>query len=37
MASKNADLLYFGGPGTDYQCHSETTGNQHIINLKYSY
>ena len=25
MASKNADLLYFGGPWTDYQCHSETT------------
>ena len=28
MASKNADLLYFGGPWTDYQCHSETTSNQ---------
>ena len=28
MASKNGDLLYFGGPCTDYQCHSETTGNQ---------
>ena len=27
MASKNADLLYFGGPWTDYQCHSETTSN----------
>ena len=28
MASKNGDLLYFGGPCTDYQCHSETTSNQ---------
>ena len=28
MASKNADLLYFGGPWTDYQCHNETTSNQ---------
>ena len=28
MASKNADLLYFGGPWTDHQCHSETTSNQ---------
>ena len=28
MASKNTDLLYFGGPWTDYQCHSETTSNQ---------
>ena len=28
MASKNADLLYFGRPWTDYQCHSETTSNQ---------
>ena len=28
MASKNADLLYFGGPWTDYQCHCETTSNQ---------
>ena len=28
MASKNADLLYFDGPWTDYQCHSETTSNQ---------
>ena len=28
MASKNGDLLYFGGPYTDYQCHSETTSNQ---------
>ena len=28
MASKNADLLYFGGPWMDYQCHSETTSNQ---------
>ena len=28
MASKNADLLYFGGPWTDYQCHSEETSNQ---------
>ena len=28
MAGKNADLLYFGGPWTDYQCHSETTSNQ---------
>ena len=28
MASKNADLLYFGGPWTDYQCHSETTSNE---------
>ena len=28
MASKNADLLYFGGPWADYQCHSETTSNQ---------
>ena len=28
MASKNANLLYFGGPWTDYQCHSETTSNQ---------
>ena len=28
MASKNADLLYFGGPWTDYQCHSETTSDQ---------
>ena len=36
MASKNADLLYFGGPWTDYQCHSETTSNQHIISSKYS-
>ena len=27
MASKNADLLCFGGPWTDYQCHSETTSN----------
>ena len=23
ITSKNADLLYFGGPWTDYQCHSE--------------
>ena len=37
MANKNADLLYFGGPWTDYQCHSETTSNQHIISSKYSY
>ena len=28
MVSKNAKLLYFGGPWTDYQCHSETTSNQ---------
>ena len=28
MANKNGDLLYFGGPCTDYQCHSETTSNQ---------
>ena len=28
MASKNTDLLYFGGPWTDYQCQSETTSNQ---------
>ena len=28
MASKDADLLYFGGPWTDYQCHCETTSNQ---------
>ena len=28
MASKNGDLLYFGGPSTDYQCHSETASNQ---------
>ena len=28
MASKNGDLLYFGGPCTDYRCHSETTSNQ---------
>ena len=28
MASKKADLLYFGGPWTDSQCHSETTSNQ---------
>ena len=28
MASKNSDLLYSGGPWTDYQCHSETTSNQ---------
>ena len=27
MAGKNGDLLYFGGPSTDYQCHSETTSN----------
>ena len=27
-ASKNGDLLYFGGPCTDYQCHSETTNNK---------
>ena len=30
-------LLYFSGPWTDYQCHSETTSNQHIISSKYSY
>ena len=36
MTSKNADLLYFG-PWTDYQCHSETTSDQHIISSKYSY
>ena len=28
IASKNVDLPYFGGPWTDYQCHSETTSNQ---------
>ena len=28
MASKNADLFYFGEPWRDYQCHSETTSNQ---------
>ena len=28
IASKNADFLYFGGPWTDYQCHSEATSNQ---------
>ena len=28
MVSKNAELLYFGGPWTDYQCHSVTTSNQ---------
>ena len=39
MASKNADLLYFGGPWTDYQCHSEKTRQvtSHIISSKYSY
>ena len=37
IATKNADLLYFGGPWTDYQCHSETTSNQHIISSKCSY
>ena len=28
IASANVDLLYFGGPWTDYQCHIETTSNQ---------
>ena len=27
IARENVDLPYFGGPWTDYQCHSETTGN----------
>ena len=26
-ANENVDLPYFGGPWTDYQCHSETTSN----------
>ena len=26
-SNESADLLYFGGPWTDYQCHSETTSN----------
>ena len=25
IANKNVDLPYFGGPWTDYQCHSGTT------------
>ena len=28
MVSKNAELFYFGGSWTDYQCHGETTSNQ---------
>ena len=36
MASKIADLLYFGGPWTDYQCHSETISNQPHISSNYS-
>ena len=28
IASENVDLPCFGGPWTDYQCHSETTSNQ---------
>ena len=28
IASENVNLPYFGGPWTDYQCHSETTSNQ---------
>ena len=28
IASENVNLPYFGGPWTDYHCHSETTGNQ---------
>ena len=27
IANENVDLPHFGGPWTDYQCHSETTGN----------
>ena len=28
IASEYVNLPYFGGPWTDYQCHSETTNNQ---------
>ena len=28
IANENVNLSYFGGPWTDYQCHSETTSNQ---------
>ena len=34
MASKNADLLYFGGPWMDYQCHSETTSNPATLSVR---
>ena len=28
IAGENVDLPCFGGPWTDYQCHSERTSNQ---------
>ena len=31
IANENVDLLYFGGPWTDYQCRSETSSNCIII------
>ena len=35
ITNEKVDLPYFGGPWTDYQCHSETTGN-YIISSEYS-
>ena len=34
IANENVDLPHFGGPWTDYQCHSGTTNNYIISSDK---
>ena len=36
IANENVDLPYFGGPWTDYQCRSGTTG-KYIISSEHSW